>query len=242
MDSTRSTSFLSSKALAFVDTVLRLQPEIAVFDCDGTMWGGDAGEGFFKWELKRGVLSDEVSQRVRARYAEYKAGLVSEDEMCGEMVTIHRGLQESLLENLSEMFFAQHIAPQILPEMRELVSQLHAAGTQVWAVSSTNEWVIRAGMERFGIPRGNVLAASVEIHDGVISDRLIRVPSGPGKPQAIREIVQRDPDAVFGNSKWDADMLAIGKHAFAVNPNSDLEQMAKQRGWTIYWPDAVDHR
>lgn len=236
---TPSTSLLSEKAAAFIESVLRLKPEIAVFDCDGTLWSGDAGEGFFKWELDRRVLSDEVSQWVRARYADYKAGLVSEDDMCGEMVTIHRGLQESVIENLSEEFFAEHIEPQIFPELRELVSRLQSAGTQVWAVSSTNEWVIRAGMKCFGIPSENILAAAVEIEDGIITDRLIRIPSGPGKPRAIREVVRREPDAVFGNSKWDADMLAIARHAFGVNPNPDLEEMAKQRAWTIYWPEAV---
>ena len=30
-----------------------------------------------------------------ARYADYKAGKVSEDDMCGEMVTMHSGLAES---------------------------------------------------------------------------------------------------------------------------------------------------
>ncbi|MDP9158906.1 MAG: haloacid dehalogenase-like hydrolase [Acidobacteriota bacterium] len=239
MDRISSTSLLSEKAAAFIESILRLKPEIAVFDCDGTLWSGDAGEGFFKWELNRGVLSDEVSQWVRARYADYKAGLVSEDEMCGEMVTIHRGLRETVIENLSEEFFTQHIEPQIFPEMRELVSQLHAAGTQVWAVSSTNEWVIRAGMKCFGIPAENILAAAVEIEDSIITDRLIRIPSGPGKPRAIREVIRREPDAVFGNSKWDADMLAIARNAFAVNPNPDLEEMAKRRGWTVYRPEAV---
>jgi phosphoserine phosphatase len=94
-------------------------------------------------------------------------------------------------------------------------------------------------MKCLGIPSENILAAAVEIEDGIITDRLIRIPSGPGKPRAIREVVRREPDAVFGNSKWDADMLAIARHAFAVNPNSDLEEMAKQRGWTIYWPEAA---
>jgi phosphoserine phosphatase len=31
-------------------------------------------------------------------------------------------------------------------------------------------------------------------------------------------------------------MLAISKNAFAINPNPDLEQTAKQRGWTTYFP------
>ncbi len=87
-----------------------------------------------------------------------------------------------------------------------------------------------------------ILAAAVEIDDGRITNRLIRVPSGEGKPRAIREVIGKDPDAAFGNSRWDADMLAIAQHGFAVNPNPDLEQIARERGWRIYWPDGRQPR
>ena len=64
----------SQKAVDFINSVLRLQPKFAVFDCDGTLWAGDAGEGFLDWELKRGVVSDEVVRWARPRYADYKSG------------------------------------------------------------------------------------------------------------------------------------------------------------------------
>jgi phosphoserine phosphatase len=31
-------------------------------------------------------------------------------------------------------------------------------------------------------------------------------------------------------------MLALAKNAFAVNPNPDLEKLAAEKDWTIYWP------
>jgi HAD superfamily phosphoserine phosphatase-like hydrolase len=223
----------------FIESVLNLHPQLAVFDCDGTLWSGDAGERFFDWELKRGVLSDEVERWVRARYADYKAGKVSEDEMCGEMVTIHSGLVESDVQRLAKEFFDENFVGRIFPEMRHLVQRLQSQGCDVWAVSSTNEWVIQAAMKHFGIDDKKILAAAVEIEGGRITNRLIRVPSGEGKPRAIREVIGKNPDAAFGNSRWDAAMLAIARHGFAVNPNPDLEQIARERGWVIYWPEAT---
>ena len=230
---------LSPSAGQFVETVLRLEPKLAAFDCDGTLWSGDAGEGFFKWELDRGLIAADVAQWVRARYAEYREGKVSEDDMCGEMVTIHGGLRESEVLEAAGEYFEANIAPQIFPELQHLVRRLQGQGCDVWAVSSTNEWVIRVAMKHFGIPTGNILAAAVEVEGGIVTDRLIRIPSGEGKPQAIREVIRRDPDAVFGNSRWDAEMLKIARHAFAVNPNPDLEAVARERGWAIYFPDGV---
>jgi phosphoserine phosphatase len=229
----------SEQAQQFMDSVLGLEPRFAAFDCDGTLWPGDAGEGFFSWGFEHRLVSDEVILRERARYAEYLAGKVSEDAMCGAMATLHEGLMEADVRRAAAEYFEQKIAPQIFPEMRETVRRLLDSGCDVWVVSSTSEWVIQVAMKRFGIPENRILAAAVRSDQGRITDELTRLPSGPGKAQAIREVVGKDPDAAFGNSRWDADMLAIARHPFAVNPSADLERLAGERGWPLYWPDAV---
>jgi phosphoserine phosphatase len=227
------------KSADFLESVLQLQPQLAVFDCDGTLWAGDAGERFFDWELKRGLLPNDIATWARARYADYKSGNVSEEDMCGEMVTIHCGLSETELRTAATQFFDENFVSQIFLEMQELIISLQRSGCDVWAVSSTNDWVIRAAMKHFAIDERKVLAASVAIENDRATKRLIRVPSGEGKTQAIREIIGKVPEAAFGNSRWDAHMLALAKHGYAVNPNPDLEKMARERGWTIYWPAAT---
>lgn len=226
----------SASPSTLIDSVLRLSPRLAVFDCDGTLWSGDAGERFFDWELKRGVVSDEIASWARSRYADYLAGKVSEDDMCGEMVQLHKGLKEEDVLRLSREFFDEFFVTRIFPEMRQLVSELQKSGCDVWAVSSTNVWTIREAMKHFGISPEKILAASVEVDNGIITDRLIRVPSGIGKPEAILAVIGRPPDVAFGNSRWDSEMLRIARYAVAVNPNADLEQLARERDWTIYWP------
>lgn len=223
----------------FLEYVVGLAPQVAAFDCDGTLWSGDAGETFFRWEMKEGIVSAEVAQAMRARYLEYKAGEVSEDDMCGEMVTMHRGISEAVMMRAASDFMGHSFPGHIFPEMQELVRRLHETDCEIWAVSSSNEWVIRAGMKQFGIPEERILAAKVEVVDGIVTDRLVRVPSGPGKPRALREVAGKKIDAAFGNSRWDADMLADAAHGFAVNPNPDLEVAARKRGWTVYFPEST---
>jgi len=241
MDRT-STEAIYPTATQFIESVLRLGPQVAAFDCDGTLWSGDAGETFFDWEMKRGIVSEEVARAVRARYAEYKAGKVSEEDMCGEMVTMHKGLSESAVMEAATEFMTLHFPGRVFPEMKQLVHRLNERGCEVWAVSSSNEWLIRAGVKEFGIPESRILAANVELDYGIVTDKLVRVPSGPGKPKALREVAGKEMDAAFGNSRWDVDMLAIAKHAFAVNPNPDLETTAQQRGWAIYFPVGTRRR
>ena len=230
----------SPEAEAFLESILRLDLRVAAFDCDGTLWAGDAGERFFDWELREGgIVSSALEKPMRARYAAYKRGEVDETTMCGEMVTMHKGVSEAKLMDAATRFFDEFFVLQIFPEMQELVRRLQENECEVWAVSSSNEWVIRAAMKHFGIPENRILAAKVEVDDGIATDRLIRTPSGPGKRQALREVARKEIDAAFGNSRWDAEMLAMAKHAVAINPNPDLESMAQARGWHIYFPEGT---
>src|ERR1035437_10314370 len=110
--------------------------------------------------------------------------------------------------------------------------------SSAWAVSSTNQWIIGSAMRFFGIPHDRILATEVAIENGIISDRLIRVPSGPGKPEAIRSVLKSALDWAFGNAIWDREMLAMCGHAFAVNTHPDLKEIAIANGWTVYQPKA----
>jgi HAD superfamily phosphoserine phosphatase-like hydrolase len=227
---------LTQAQTQFIESVLILNPKVATFDCDGTLWSGDAGEGFFNWELKEAWLPEETSRWIRSRYAEYKAGEVAEEIMCGEMVTIHRGMREEAVQQACDAYFEREIAPTIFPEMRALVERLRESGCDIWAVSSSSHWVIRSGMRSFGVPNDRILAAEAAVENGIVEDRLIRVPSGAGKPEAIRSVLKSAPDCAFGNAIWDREMLAMARHAFVINPNPDLKDVAVAENWPIHQP------
>ena len=227
---------LPATAQQFIDSVLELRPTLAVFDCDGTLWDSDSGEQFFYWELEHALIPSDAERSIRPRYDDYRAGRVDEETMCGEMVTIHRGVPCDRIEREAGEFFETKIVPKIFPEMLELTRRLNEAGCQLWAISSTNDRVVRAGVKRFGISPERVIAACVRTENGCATDRLIRVPTDERKAEAVRELLPRMPDAVFGNSMHDFHMMELGAKAFAVNPNPDLAHVAAERGWTIYHP------
>ena len=156
--------------------------------------------------------------------------------MCGEMVTMHGGIEVDQLHAAGEEFFVEVIRHRVFPEMQELTHKLAEQGCDIWAVSSTNSWVVEAGAARFGIARDHVLAASVHAENGRATHRLLRVPTGELKVKAIRETIGKPVHGVFGNSIHDHAMLEIARDPFCVNPNPDLEQAAKEKNWTIYWP------
>lgn len=221
---------------AFVDSVVALNPRVAAFDCDGTLWFGDSGMKFLYWEIEEGLLSTEATQVIMRRYDEYLAGRVTEDEMCGEMVEIHRGIPEKKIREFAARFAKSKVMPHFFPEMESLVEKLRERGCDVWAVSSTNNWVIDASIKKIGIPADRVLAVRVAIENGVATDCLGEITSGPGKARALREVLKAPLDVSFGNSMFDLEMLELARHPFAVNPNDDLRKIAEQRGWPFYQP------
>ena len=233
----QSTSRLN--AMQFVEQVLDTHPTIAVFDCDGTLWKGDSGADFFYWEMEQGFIAPEIILAIKHRYNEYLAGRVDELTICGEMIQINKGVEDALLRRAAIEFFGSIVAPRIFPEMLQLIWRLAEQGCQVWAVSSTNNWVVEAGASAFGIPAERVLAATLAVENGRVTDRLLRVPTDELKQTAIEEVIARRVDAVFGNSMHDFAMLEKAREAYAIHPNRDLEARAIELGWTVYWPDGT---
>jgi phosphoserine phosphatase len=224
----------------FHAAVHALSPAVAVFDCDGTLWSGDAGSGFMNWTIETGLVSREATDWIDAKYRGYLRGEVSEAAICGQMVQMYQRLREDEMRRAAKTFFDAQIDRNIFPEMRTLVEELRGKGVDIWAVSSTNNWVIEEGVRRFGIPANRVLAACVEVKNGVVTDVLRDVPTDEGKVAALKRAGVRAPDAVFGNSVHDAAMLGIARRAFPVNPTPGLVERSAQEGWAVYYPASVE--
>jgi phosphoserine phosphatase len=224
----------------FERLVLECNPKVAVFDCDGTLWGGDAGLGFMIWSIEQGLVSRSTSDWIDNRHRAYQQGHVSELEICGEMVQIYAGLREQELCAAAARYVQEFVRERFFPEMLSLVAALRQAGVELWAVSSTNKWVVAEGIRDFGIPEDRVLAAEVRVAQGIITSVIVDVPTDEGKAATLRRIGLNRPDAAFGNSIHDLAMLEIARCAFPVNPSPALLQAAARHGWGYFRPQSAE--
>jgi HAD superfamily phosphoserine phosphatase-like hydrolase len=225
---------------AFEQRVFESKPKVAVFDCDGTLWGGDAGYGFMAWSLEQGLVSRSTNDWIDSRYRAYRNGEVSEAAMCGEMVQLYAGLRERELEAAAARYVDEFVRLRVFAEMAALVERMRHIGVEIWAVSSTNRWVITEGLRDFGIPRERILAAEVRVQDGIITGEIINVPTDEAKAAALKRVGVPAPDAVFGNSIHDLAMLEIARRPFPVNPSPALLDAAAKRGWGYFRPQSAE--
>jgi phosphoserine phosphatase len=218
------------------EAVHALSPRVAVFDCDGTLWSGDAGSAFMRWTMDTGLIDADKTAALNLRYAAYNRGEVSELAICGEMVQCFAGCTEAQMREAARIFFASYIEPNIFSELRDLVTELQRDGVDLWAVSSTCDWVIEEGVKRFAIPADRVLAARVAVENGLVTDRLLDVPTDEGKVASLRAAGIHSPDAGFGNSVHDAAMLSLARRAFPINASPTLLERSAEERWPVYFP------
>ncbi len=104
-------------------------------------------------DLEQGLVSRSTSDWMDTRYRAYLAGNVTELQICGDMVQMYAGLHDEELRSAAARYFAEHIRPHIFSEVAALVAALRKLNVELWAVSSTNKWVINEAARDFGIPR-----------------------------------------------------------------------------------------
>src|ERR1700727_2006458 len=97
----------------FHAAVYELSPKVAVFDCDGTLWSGDAGSSFMNWTIETGLVSREAMDWIDGRYRGYLKGEVSEAAICGEMVQMYQRLREEEMRQAARVFFERQIERNI---------------------------------------------------------------------------------------------------------------------------------
>ncbi len=101
-----------------------------MFDCDGTLWSGDAGYGFMAWSLEQGLVSRSTHDWIDTRYRAYLAGKVSEEAMCGEMVQMYAGLRDEELRAAAARYVDKFVRERIFAEMAALVARCGRPGIE----------------------------------------------------------------------------------------------------------------
>ncbi len=147
------------------------------------------------------------------------------------------GRSTAELEAVGEEIYDEIIADKIWPGTRALAQMHLDAGQQVWLVTATPYELAATIARRLGLT--GALGTVAESVDGVFTGRLVGdILHGTGKAHAVRSLAIREGlnlrrCTAYSDSFNDVPMLSLVGTAVAINPDADLRDVARERGWEI---------
>ncbi len=213
----------------------------AFFDVDNTMVQGAsivhfarglAARKYFKTSDLVDVAWKQVKFRVTGK--ESSTDMASGKEKALAFIA---GRSTAELAALGEEIYDEIIADKIWPGTRALAQMHLDAGQQVWLVTATPVELAQVIAKRLGLT--GALGTVAESVDGTFTGRLVGdILHGLGKAHAVRTLAIREGlnlkrCTAYSDSHNDVPMLSLVGTAVAINPDSDLREVAKNRGWEI---------
>lgn len=213
----------------------------AFFDVDNTMVQGAsiihfarglAARNYFKKTDLLEFAWQQVKFRVTGK--ENSVDVASGREKALSFVA---GRSTAELARLGEEIYDDVIADKIWPGTRALAQMHLDAGQQVWLVTATPVELARVIAKRLGLT--GALGTVAESVDGEFTGRLVGdILHGLGKAHAVRALAVREGlnlkrCTAYSDSYNDVPMLSLVGTPVAINPDTDLRELAKNRGWEV---------
>ena len=213
----------------------------AFFDVDNTLVHGSSMVHFARGLAARKYFT--YTDVLGFIYAQAKFQLTgrenSEDVAEGrrKALAFIEGRPTAELAALGEEIYDEIIADKIWPGTRALTQMHLDAGQQVWLVTATPYELAATIARRLGLT--GALGTVAESVDGVFTGRLVGdILHGAGKAHAVRSLAIREGlnlrrCTAYSDSFNDVPMLSLVGTAVAINPDANLRDVARERGWEI---------
>jgi len=220
----------------------------AFFDLDKTLIEGSSGVHFARAAYRSGMIGrrellGDLWANVRFRL-EGSTDAASED-IRDRILDAIAGIPVKELQRLSPGVLAG-VLPRIYPEVLRTAYDHQDAGRPAFIVTAASHEMAEL-MAHVLVLDGGIGTRS-KVVDGVYTGE----PDGPftyraGKAQAIAEVaaergIDLSASYAYSDSESDLPMLEAVGHPVAVNPDSALERVARERGWRIMRFDQLRRR
>lgn len=214
----------------------------AFFDVDNTLVHGSSMVLFARGLAARDYFSYGDIAQFAWQQAKFRiTGKENMDDVAegkDKALSFIAGRPTSELVELGEEIYDEYISDRIWAGTRALAQRHLDAGQQVWLVTATPVQLAQTIAERLGL--SGALGTVAESEDGIFTGRLVGdILHGPGKAHAIRTLAIREGlnlkrCTAYSDSHNDVPMLSLVGTAVAINPDPDLKEIARIRGWEQY--------
>ena len=215
----------------------------AFFDVDNTMMRGASIFYFAQGLAARnffpaGELTSYAWQQLKFRVVGKELSAAQIRTSREQALSFVAGRSTRQFVDVGEEIYDELMADRIWSGTLALAQMHLAAGQRVWLVTATPLELATIIARRLGLT--GALGTVAETVDGVYTGRLVGdILHGAAKAQAVRALAVREGldlhrCTAYSDSANDIPMLSAVGTAVAVNPDPDLRDVARARGWEIH--------
>jgi HAD superfamily hydrolase (TIGR01490 family) len=211
----------------------------AFFDLDRTLISGASAFPFAVEAWRQGLVTNQDIGRWAVAAGSFKLlgdkGDATED-VKGDFLGSIAGASVAALEIVGAAILPKLVS-RVRPESRKLVKMHHDAGRDTWIVSASPHEIVEQLARALG------MTGAIGTHGKVVAGHYTGELDGPfvygaGKVEAIEKLAadrgyDLERSYAYSDSVSDLPMMESVGHPVAVNPDSDLDAIAHERGWPV---------
>jgi phosphoserine phosphatase len=124
---------------------------------------------------------------------------------------------------------------RVIPEMRDLIAKLRAAGFDVWIIDDVPQPVLAASTLDYGVDPSRAYGVQNSTDGARMgADVRLPVPTRGGKSEIVQAELGRPADLVVGRDSADFDVLAYGTGLrIVLDGDPELVKKARERAWLV---------
>ncbi len=211
---------------------------LAIFDLDNTLIAGDSDYLWGEYMVENQIV-DEKTYRSRNAlfYEDYKSGRLDNDVYLKFALEPLSHYSIDQLYQWREDFVNTQILPIVLPAATALLDQHRERQHDLLIVSATNLFLTQPIAAMLDVH--TVLSTEPEIRENRYTGAYLGIPTyKEGKVKALQQWLEQTDNSLDGSyfysdSITDLALLERVDNAIAVNPDDELDAVARQRGWEI---------
>jgi HAD superfamily hydrolase (TIGR01490 family) len=210
--------------------------KLALFDLDNTLLSGDTDVEWLDFLVERGELPSTERAANHEMDRRYRSGEAAALEYVRFYLRFYPAHDMATLVRLRERFVKERIEPRMLPAARKLI-QSHKRDL-VAIITATNRFLTEPIAAAFGVE--HLIATEPEISNGRFTGDIVAEPCmREGKIAHLARWLgargHRLEDFAeswfYSDSINDLPLLERVTHPVAVDPDTPLEKISRDRGW-----------
>ncbi len=212
--------------------------KLAIFDLDHTLLDIDSDYNWGKYIVDNGLCGEDYQAKNNHYFQQYLDGILDPTEYCEFVASF---LASNNLTDLTawrddyiQSKVIQHIRPLALQTLKEHQQQGH----EIVISSATNDFIVTAIAQKFGVPSSHVLSSKLAQDDNGYTGKVAGLPNfTKGKVVNLQAWLADKPSVeeswAYSDSFNDIPLLEFADHAFAVSADEKLNKYAQDKGWQI---------